>query len=135
MSGINSIDDLKNGPATIVYDGDCPFCSSYVSLLHLRESVGQVRLLNARKLPRELLSMLAENYNLDRGMLFGWRGKLYYGGDAINRLALLSSDSGRLRKFSAWALSKPAVSESLYPLLRLGRNAALTLRGKGQIHG
>lgn len=134
MTGINSIDDLKNGPATIVYDGDCPFCSSYVRLVRLRDNVGQVRLINARELHTSLLEQLAKSCNLDRGMLFGWKGRLYYGGEAINRLALLSSDSNLLRKFSAWSLSKPAVSNALYPFLRFGRNIAITLRGKGQIH-
>ena len=28
----------------IVYDGDCPFCRSYVSLMKLREAVGKVTL-------------------------------------------------------------------------------------------
>ena len=131
----NSISDLVNGPATIVYDGECPFCSAYANLLRLRESVGQVRLVNARDLPSELLKELSGSYNLDRGMLFGWNGGLYYGGEAINKLALLSSDSTLLRKASAWSLSTPAIARALYPLLRLGRNIAITLRGKGPIHG
>ena len=34
--------------AWIVYDGQCPFCSRYVALLRLRDSLGEVRLINAR---------------------------------------------------------------------------------------
>ncbi len=129
-----TIADLVQGPATVVYDGECPFCSAYANLLRLRDSVGQVRLVNARDLPPQLLKELSDSYNLDRGMLFGWNGGLYYGGEAVNKLALLSSDSSLLRKASAWSLSKPAVASALYPLLRFGRNVAITLRGKGAIH-
>ena len=39
---------LDSLPTTIVYDGDCPFCSRYVALVRLREAVGQVVLANAR---------------------------------------------------------------------------------------
>ena len=34
--------------ASIVYDGDCPFCSRYVKLVRLREALGSVDLVNAR---------------------------------------------------------------------------------------
>ena len=33
----------------VVYDGECPFCSSYVKLLRLREAAGSIVLLNARE--------------------------------------------------------------------------------------
>ncbi|CAN0407117.1 unnamed protein product, partial [Scytosiphon promiscuus] len=32
----------------IVYDGECPFCSQYVKMLRIHESVGTVRLIDAR---------------------------------------------------------------------------------------
>ena len=32
----------------IVYDGECPFCSKYVQLIELRNTVGDVELINAR---------------------------------------------------------------------------------------
>ena len=33
----------------IVYDGECPFCTQYVKLMRLRETVGIVKPLNARE--------------------------------------------------------------------------------------
>ena len=31
-----------------IYDGDCPFCSKYVRLIQLKNTVGDVELINAR---------------------------------------------------------------------------------------
>ncbi|UIY31430.1 DUF393 domain-containing protein (plasmid) [Neorhizobium galegae] len=40
---------MSDSPAlTIIYDGECPFCSQYVKLLKLRDAVGKVELVNAR---------------------------------------------------------------------------------------
>ncbi len=129
-----SIDELRQGPTTVVYDGACPFCTAYTKLVQLRESVGTVRLVDARSLPEELISALAGTYNLDNGMLFIHERKIYHGNDAVNRIALLSSDNNLVRRISSAALAKPSVAAALYPLLRLGRNTAIWLRGAGRIH-
>ena len=59
----------------IIYDGDCPFCSSYVALLRLREQY-DVRLVDARKEPA-----LAAQYGLDlnEGMIVDLDGKVHHG--------------------------------------------------------
>ena len=41
--------ETKQPEVLIVYDGQCPFCSRYVELVRLRQSLGQVRLINARE--------------------------------------------------------------------------------------
>ena len=38
----------SSGEAWLVYDGECPFCSTYVRLLRFRQSVGTVHLIDAR---------------------------------------------------------------------------------------
>ena len=38
----------------IIYDGECPFCSRYVKLMRLEETIGDIRLIDARKNPPEL---------------------------------------------------------------------------------
>lgn len=126
--------ELRSGPATVVYDGACPFCTAYSKLVQLRQSVGAVRLLNARELAPSLIEELRTAYNLDDGMLFIHDSKIYYGNEAVNRIAILSSDSNFLRRVSSSALKSPRVAALLYPLLRFGRNTAIWLRGAGHIH-
>src|SRR5690606_25765599 len=47
---VGTLQDWIDGPGlTIVYDGDCPFCTSYIRLLRIRDAAGPVRLVNARE--------------------------------------------------------------------------------------
>lgn len=133
-SNPRSIDDLRQGPATVIYDGACPFCTAYTKLVQLRESVGTVRLVNARELDPTFLDRLRDSYNVDDGMIFAHEGRIYHGNDAVNRLALLSSDNNVLRRLSSAVLAKPAAAAAIYPFLRFGRNMAIALRGVGRLH-
>jgi predicted DCC family thiol-disulfide oxidoreductase YuxK len=97
----------------VVYDGDCPFCRSYVSLLRLREQY-DVHLVDARQEPA-----FAAQYGLDlnAGMVVELDGKVFHGADAISLLSRLSWIPG--------PLSSKRFSRFVYPILRLGRNIAL----------
>ena len=105
----------------IVYDGDCPFCSSYVALLRLREQY-DVRLVDARKEPA-----VAARYGLDlnEGMVVDLDGKVYHGARAMSLLARLSGTLSPLRS--------ERVASAVYPLFRFGRNVALKVLGRRQI--
>lgn len=105
-------------PLRIVYDGECPFCASYVALLRLRERYA-VQLIDARTEPAP-----ARAYGLDlnEGMIVDLDGKIYHGAKAV---ALLS----RLSRGPA-LLSSDRLAEAVYPWMRRGR--ALTLRLLGR---
>ena len=105
----------------IIYDGDCPFCSSYVTLLRLREQY-DVHLVDARKEPA-----VAARYGLDlnEGMVVDLDGKVHHGARAISLLARLSGTLSPLRS--------ERVASAVYPLFRFGRNAALKVLGRRQI--
>jgi predicted DCC family thiol-disulfide oxidoreductase YuxK len=105
----------------IVYDGDCPFCSSYVALLRLRETY-DVRLVDARKDP-----VFAARYGLDlnEGMIVDLDGTVHHGARAISLLARLSGTISPLRS--------ELVASVVYPLLRFGRNVALKVLGRSRI--
>ncbi len=38
----------QNDGISIIYDGECPFCSSFMSIVRVKKSVGDVRLIDAR---------------------------------------------------------------------------------------
>jgi predicted DCC family thiol-disulfide oxidoreductase YuxK len=117
----------------IVYDGDCPFCSSYVKLLRLTAAVGRVDILNAREGGVLVEDIRRRGLNLDDGMVLVLGGKIYHGVDCINRLALLSTPSGVFSRVVAKVFRSRTASKALYPLLRIGRNVALAVLGRSKI--
>ena len=114
----------------LIYDGDCPFCSRYVRLSRFREAVGQIRLINARDGGPEVE---AAGYDLNEGMLLKLDGQFYHGADCLNRIALLSSESGAFNRINRALFRSPMVSALAYPLLRAGRNATLRLIGRPKL--
>lgn len=115
---------------TIVYDGDCPFCSNFVRLTRLREAAGSVALVNARMSDDPLVQDLQRRgVDLDRDMAVLLDGKLFTGGDAISVLARLSSAQSVFARLANKVLAKPSRAVFLYPLLRLGRRITLTMLG------
>ena len=62
-------------------------------------------------------------------MLLQWDGKIYWGADCVNRLALLSTGSDLFNQINAAIFRKPCLSKALYPFMRAGRNLGLTLMG------
>lgn len=117
----------------IIYDGECPFCSTYVKLIHLKKTAGHIRIIDARTNPPELELLKEKNLNINQGMAIFLNSQLYFGADCINRLALLSSPIGSFNKLNYYAFKIPQVSRILYPILRVGRNVVIHLLGKGFI--
>ncbi|MEO1249663.1 MAG: DCC1-like thiol-disulfide oxidoreductase family protein [Pseudomonadota bacterium] len=123
------------GTSAIVYDGACPFCSRYAALLRLRDAVGPVDLIDARR-GGELVDFLwSSGLDLDKGMAFIYDGQIFYGAAATERLALLSTRSDLFNRFNGSLLRHRWIAEGLYPALRLSRRAALILRGQGPLRG
>ncbi len=111
----------------IVYDGACPFCTAYVSLLRLRESM-QVELLSARSTDERINEFLALGYHLDDGMLVRINGLVYIGADAMHQLAIISNQHGLLNRMQRFIFSRKWLAHMLYPFLRFGRRLLLLIR-------
>jgi predicted DCC family thiol-disulfide oxidoreductase YuxK len=125
--------ELSVAGPTIIYDGDCPFCSRYVSLLRLRKSLGSVTLLNARDGGALVDAVRGLGLDLDEGMVLVMNGEIFHGAECLHRLALLTTSSGAFNRLNAWMFRSRAASQLLYPALRAGRNAALSLLGRQKI--
>jgi hypothetical protein len=94
------------GEVTVVYDGECPFCTRFVALYRLREAVGQVRLVDGRS------------------------------GDpavALDVLALLGSDASLFGRINQALFRRPRLARALYPWLVRGRGLTLKLLGRRTI--
>lgn len=131
MAGSNG--GVQQDGVAIIYDGECPFCSRYVGLLRLREAVGPVRLVDARADKSLVQEMRRQGFDLNEGMLVTVGGRNYYGADAVNVLALMSSRVGLMNRLAAWAFRTPFRARWLYPVVRAGRNATLRLLGREKL--
>lgn len=120
-------------PALVIYDGECPFCRNFARLIRLREAVGPVELLDARSGDDRVVAYQRRGYNLNLGMLFVWRGEIYYAGDAVHMIGRLSNPVSWFNRLNAALFANRAVARLLYPVLNLSRLLGLVLRGKGLI--
>ena len=124
---------MSDEPALIIYDGDCIFCQNYARLVRLRDTVGKVELLDARSGDPRIARYWREGYDLNEGMLFVYRGQVYYGSDAVHVLAGLSGSTSWFNRLNRAIFSSRGASTLLYPMLKLGRRLTLAARGKGLI--
>jgi predicted DCC family thiol-disulfide oxidoreductase YuxK len=122
-----------NDETLLVYDGDCPFCSHYVSYMRLRDSVGPVTLLDARQGGPAVDDIRHQGYDLDEGMVLRLHGRYYHGADCVHALAMLSSESGVFNRINARIFRHPMLARRLYPIMRAGRNAVLVMLGRRRL--
>lgn len=118
----------------LVYDRECPACNNYCQIVRIRESVGQLKIVDAREASEVMREITAQGLDIDQGMVLKMGGRLYYGSDAIHALALISSRSGVFNRLNYWIFKSKTLSHILYPVLRFFRNLLLKLLGKTKIN-
>lgn len=118
----------------IYFDGECPFCNRYVTLLKFRESIGPVRLIDLRTDAAARERLRAKGFNSDAGMSIETEGRIYHGADAIAMISLLTSPSGILNRLLSAIFLHHWAAMVVYPLLRAGRNTTLFLMRRQPIH-
>jgi len=118
----------------IVYDGECPFCSNYVTMIRLRDAVGEVELVDARSDAPIVVELKDKGFDLNEGMVVRFEGRDYFGADAMNILSMLTSDTGAMNRLVASLFSNKRLARAAYPFLRGGRNLTLRLLGRQRIN-
>ena len=116
--------------ASLIYDGECPFCSRYVQLLRLRQHL-DLQLIDADQHPDIYPRLLAEGMDLDKGMVLkiheGLATQTYHGAACVEQLALLSSASDRFNRINSAVFRQSARSALIYQVLVTARNLLLWL--------
>ncbi len=118
----------------LVYDKECPACNNYCQVIRIRESVGKLKIVDARENNEIMDEITSKGLDIDQGMVLKMGDQFYYGTDAIHALALISSKSGIFNRLNYWMFKSKKVSSVLYPMLRFFRNTLLKLLGKTTIN-
>lgn len=109
----------------IVYDGDCPFCRNYVSLMKLREAIGKVRLVDARDDKGLVLFLAERGFNINEGMAVIHGDKIYFGEDAVILISSIAISRKPIGRLIAQVLSSKKRARVLYPIMKAGRRLTL----------
>lgn len=127
---------VENGDKEIllVYDRECPVCEHYSQVVRIKQSVGELKIVNAREDSEVMREITARGLDVDQGMVLKMGDQYYYGSDAIHALALISSRSGVFNRFNYWIFRSKTLAHILYPVLRVGRNVLLKFLGKSKIN-
>lgn len=125
---------VGNNEVLLIYDKECPACDNYCQVVRIRETVGKLRLIDARENSEVLEEITALGLDIDQGMVLKLDGQIYYGSDAIHALALISSRSGLLNRLNYYLFRSKRLSHIFYPMLRFFRNVLLKVLGKTKIN-
>jgi predicted DCC family thiol-disulfide oxidoreductase YuxK len=128
-------DDGNTDDVWVVYDGECPFCSSFVLLYRIREHAKHVHLIDARSPHPMVDEVRRQRLDLNEGMAVKFKGRFYHGADAMNILAILGSGTTLFNRINRALFRRPGVARLLYPLLARGRLITLRLLGRPLIGG
>ncbi|MCO4759734.1 MAG: DUF393 domain-containing protein [Oceanospirillaceae bacterium] len=125
---------MGNNEVLLIYDKECQACDNYCQVVRIRETVGKLRLIDARENSDVLEEITALGLDIDQGMVLKLDGQIYYGSDAIHALALISSRSGLLNRLNYYLFRSKRLSHVFYPMLRFFRNVLLKMLGKTKIN-
>lgn len=118
----------------LVYDGECPVCDNYLSMVRVRDTVGILKLVNARESSDVMQEITRQGMDIDQGMVLKVGDVLYYGADAMHALSLMGSPSGVFNRLNHWMFRSQRRARLLYPLLRGCRNLLLKILRKTKIN-
>lgn len=125
---------MNNSEIVLVYDTQCPACQMYCRMVRIRESFGELELLDARQGGVLVAEITDRGWDIDQGMVLKLDQELYYGVDAIHALSLISSRSGLFNRFNYWIFKSPLRAKLFYPVLKSCRNVLLKILGRSKIN-
>ena len=119
-----------NTDLTFIYDGECPFCNHFAELLELKSKINNISILDGRKNPNIINSLLEQGYDIDKGAILLSGDDIFHGAEAINNICnKINNPSGRLLKLLSNVFKSDKRTKLLFPLLLRARRFALISKG------
>ena len=125
----------NNESIWFVYDGECPICQMGADLYKLRQSVGELHVVDARtEKDHPIMQEINQaGLNLDEGMVIKYSNQLYHGDEALYIMAMLGADEGWFNCVNNTLYKSKILAKLCYPFMKAARNVALKLKGAGKI--
>ncbi|MDC3077930.1 DUF393 domain-containing protein [Prochlorococcus sp. AH-716-O05] len=115
---------------TFIYDGECPFCNHFAELLELKSKINNIAVLDGRKNPKIINSLLEKGYDIDKGAILLKDDDIFHGAEAINKICnQINNPSGKLIKLLSNIFKSQKRTNLLFPLLIRARRFALISKG------
>ena len=119
-----------NANLTFIYDGECPFCNHFAELLELKSKINKISILDGRKNPKIIKSLLEKGYDIDRGAILLKDDDIFHGAEAINKICnQINNPSGKLLKLLSNIFKSNKRTNLLFPFLVRARRLALIAKG------
>ena len=119
-----------NTNLTFIYDGECPFCNHFAELLELKSKIKNISILDGRKNPKIIKSLLEKGYDIDRGAILLKDDDIFHGAEAINKICKqINNPSGKLLKLLSKIFKSDQRTNLLFPFLVRARRLALIAKG------
>jgi hypothetical protein len=97
--------------------------------MKLREAVGKINLVDARKGGVAVDMLSARGFDLNEGMAVLFGGKVYHGNDALVFISSMTHSLPLASKLLALLLRNKTRAMIIYPIMKLGRRVTLRLLG------
>ena len=115
---------------TFIYDGECPFCNQFAELLELKSKINNISIMDGRKNPKIIKSLLEKGYDIDQGAILLKDDEIFHGAEAINKICnQINNPSGKLLKLLSNIFKSNKRTNLLFPFLVRARRLALIAKG------
>ena len=119
-----------NTNLTFIYDGECTFCNHFAELLELKSKINNISILDGRKNPKVINSLLDKGYDIDKGAILLKDDDIFHGAEAINKICnQINNPSGKLLKLLSKIFKSGKRTNLLFPFLVRARRLALIAKG------
>ena len=115
---------------TFIYDGECPFCNHFAELLELKSKINNIVILDGRKNPKIVNSLLDKGFDIDKGAILLKDDDIFHGAEAINKICnQITNPSSKLLKLLSNIFKSDKRTNLLFPFLVRARRFALISKG------